>query len=80
MTRLGKVRLGFNKYKNKIFVIPDDGICSFQEVKNFYETFVGVPKDKLDSVAKEGYRAMTAVSFMCFTCLTCLISYTSHLS
>jgi len=37
-----------------------DGVCSFQEVKNFYESFVGVPKDKLEKVAQEGYRAMTA--------------------
>lgn len=37
-----------------------DGVCSFQEVKNFYESFVGVPVDKLDKVAREGYRAMTA--------------------
>ena len=44
----------------------DDGICSFQEVKNFYESFVGVPKDKLEKVAQEGYRAMTAVNTRAF--------------
>ncbi len=31
-------------------------------MKNFYESFVGVPVDKLVKVAREGYRAMTAVS------------------
>ena len=30
-------------------------------MKNFYEKFVGVPSDKLEKVAQEGYRAMTAV-------------------
>lgn len=45
----------------------DDGICSFQEIKNFYEKFIGIPADKLDKVAKEGYRAMTAVSLSTFS-------------
>jgi hypothetical protein len=50
------------KIPKHFYRFPDDGICSFQEVKNFYEKFVGVPPDKLDKIAKEGYRAMTAVS------------------
>ena len=40
----------------------DDGICSFHEIRNFYEKFIGIPADKVGRVAKEGYRAMTAVS------------------
>ena len=50
-------------------ILIDDGICSFDEIKNFYERFVGVPKDKLDKVAKEGYRALTAVLFNFITLL-----------
>jgi len=30
----------------------DDGICSFHEVKNFYEKFIGIPADKVSRVLK----------------------------
>lgn len=62
-----KFRYFSNTQIEEFFFLPDDGICSFQEVKNFYDKFVGVPKDQLDKVAKEGYRALTAVIFVkCF--------------
>jgi hypothetical protein len=39
----------------------NDGILSYQEIKNFYKDFIGVPANELDKVSKEGMRAMTAV-------------------
>ena len=39
-----------------------DGIIEKNELRNFYDKFVGVEKAVLDQVTDEGYRVMTAVS------------------
>ena len=44
-----------------------DGICSIEELQNFYKDVIGVDGDSLTKVTTEGYRALTAVSKTCLT-------------
>merc|ERR1719367_376223 len=37
-----------------------DGICSMEELQNFYKDVIGVDGDSLTKVTTEGYRALTA--------------------
>jgi len=37
-----------------------DGICSIEELQNFYKDVIGVDGDSLTKVTTEGYRALTA--------------------
>lgn len=37
-----------------------DGEINFDELKNYYKDFVGVKPEKLDEIAKEGFRVLTA--------------------
>ena len=39
----------------------EDGILEFSEISNYYKGLVGVKDEDLYVVAKEGYRALTAV-------------------
>ena len=41
-----------------------DGVCSIEELKNFYKGVIGVDAGNLTKVTTEGYRALTAVSFI----------------
>ena len=43
----------------------EDGLLEFNEVMNFYKGIVGVKAEDLYVVTKEGYRALTAVSYFC---------------
>ena len=44
----------------------EDGILEFSEISNYYKGLVGVKDEDLYVVAKEGYRALTAVRKMFF--------------
>ena len=40
--------------------MADNGIVTYEEVLAYYKDFVGIDKEKLEKVAREGFRAMTA--------------------
>ena len=54
----------------KVIDRDQDGVLSFNEVKNFYRDLIGI-KDpvQLEKVCIEGYRAMTAVRYLFTICL-----------
>lgn len=37
-----------------------DGVIKLDELRHFYNNFIGIPAEEVDKVAEEGFRAMTA--------------------
>ena len=57
----------FDRFQNLLVTLYlncflGDGICSIEELQNFYKDVIGVDGDSLTKVTTEGYRALTAVS------------------
>ena len=74
----------FDRFQNLLVTLYlncflGDGICSIEELQNFYKDVIGVDGDSLTKVTTEGYRALTAVSKNDVWCQIFFVKYSFFL-